>query len=311
MKEFFTKLWTQITTAFKTHAWLKWVAIGVAAILVGVIVAVASLGGSPSSGGNGSGDSSSSSQPTQSSSSSSEEDSSSSEIEVEPKVLYSLSDDSTYAIVSGFEGAPVDVVIESTYEGKPVQVIGNNAFELCRSLKSVIIPEGVIIIDYNAFQHCNHLESVVIPEGVTTIKGSAFFNCTSLETVSLPDSLTYIDRSAFMNCDLEFAQNGSSKYLGNENNPYMVMMFAEGALIHENTKIIASNAFYGQRNMRRVIIPTSVISICDSVFQYCESLETIEYEGTVEQWNAIQKAENWKYNAPATQVVCIDGNVEI
>jgi len=59
---------------------------------------------------------------------------------------------------------------------------------------------GLSSIATNAFQMCTSLESIVIPANVTQIGNGAFKDCTSLESVLLPDSLTSIGSSAFEEC---------------------------------------------------------------------------------------------------------------
>ena len=60
-----------------------------------------------------------------------------------------------------------------------------------------------------------------------------------------------------------------------------------------------------------VKIPAGVTSIGDFAFFSCTSLTRITFGGTVEEWNAVSKGENWAYNVPATQVRCDDGVVSI
>jgi len=60
------------------------------------------------------------------------------------------------------------------------------AFDRCRSLKSIIIPEGVTKIKEGTFHGCTSMESIVIPDSVTEIGDYAFYGCSSLKKVSLP-----------------------------------------------------------------------------------------------------------------------------
>ena len=92
-----------------------------------------------------------------------------------------LSSDRTYYVVAGIGTCEdTDLVIPSEYNGLPVKEIGYEAFSYCRSLTSVVIPEGVTSIGDYAFAVCISLTSVVIPESVTSIGSSAFSNCTNL-----------------------------------------------------------------------------------------------------------------------------------
>lgn len=57
---------------------------------------------------------------------------------------------------------------------KGVKVIGNCAFDLCRSLTIINIPNSVTTIGNCAFLGCDYLISINIPNSVTTIGKSAF-----------------------------------------------------------------------------------------------------------------------------------------
>ena len=60
---------------------------------------------------------------------------------------------------------------------KGVKVIGNCAFDLCRSLTIINIPNSVTTIGNCAFLGCDYLISINIPNSVTTIGKSAFSDC--------------------------------------------------------------------------------------------------------------------------------------
>ena len=55
-------------------------------------------------------------------------------------------------------------------------------------------------------------------------------------------------------------------------------------------------------------IPSSVTFIDRDAFVFCTSLNTINFIGTIEQWNLIEKVEDWNYEVPATMVHCTDGD---
>jgi hypothetical protein len=60
-----------------------------------------------------------------------------------------------------------------------------------------------------------------------------------------------------------------------------------------------------------VVISSNVESIGTWVFGRYASLKRIEYTGTIQQWNAIEKESNWAFDIGTNVVVCSDGTCSI
>ena len=221
-----------------------------------------------------------------------------------------------------------------------VKSIGAAAFWNCSLLTSVTIPNSVTSIGAKAFQHCYKLARVTIGNSVTTIGEEAFDRCYALINVIIPDSVTYIGDSAFSNCNSAlYTEYNLCKYIGDLNNPHKVLVEVTNKNlstyeIHENTRIIAGNAFDGCSKLTSitipeevtsignmafyycsaltsVTIPSSVMSIGECAFTFCSALTTIKFNGTVEQWNAVSLGNNWNNSGRATEVICSDGTVTL
>ena len=82
-----------------------------------------------------------------------------------------------------------------------VTSIGDSAFRGCKSLTSIVIPDGVTSIGEEAFEYCESLTSIDLPEGLTSIGNSAFLGCESLTSIDLPEGLTSIGDAAFLGCE--------------------------------------------------------------------------------------------------------------
>ncbi len=78
--------------------------------------------------------------------------------------------------------------------------------------------------------------------------------------------------------------------------------------------ILASNSigdgtFANCTALTDITIPNSVNSIGDSAFSGCTSLANITYDGTVAQWEAIEKEYEWNDETGDYVVHCTDGDI--
>lgn len=227
---------------------------------------------------------------------------------------YSLNtDEKGYTVVGIGYCEDTDLVIPATYRGLPVTAIGSNAFEYVRSFKSVSIPASVTTIGEKAFADCgvtsvtfatnsqlttvdmyaffssSSLQNIALPDGVTTIGEAAFNGCNNITSISIPDSITTIEDRALDFNSSAFTVYNNAKYLGNSTNPYLVLVRAiDTSLttcdIHTGAKIILIFAFDNCTSLKSVTIPNSVTTICNAAFYYCNSLSTVYYGGTAEEW---------------------------
>lgn len=81
-----------------------------------------------------------------------------------------------------------------------IKEIGTGAFGRCTSLESVVIAGSVKCIPLFAFMGCRSIRKVEIKSGVKIISEAAFSKCKLLSNISLPDGLTTIEKFAFAEC---------------------------------------------------------------------------------------------------------------
>lgn len=149
---------------------------------------------------------------------------------------------------------------------------------------------------------------------VTAIANDAFYSCFDLTSVTIPNTVTVIGDSAFDLC----------RGLTN-------------VVIPDSVTTIGRFAFYGC-SFEKVEIPGSVTLLGESAFGECKKLETVKFNGTREQWEALTEGNdiglpedftvdcsddtpgeitwNDKQNIPATTitrntVITLDGDVKL
>ena len=160
-------------------------------------------------------------------------------------------------------------------------------YAIGKTADSFIIPDNVIYIGDHAFEDCSNLISVTMGDSVTSIGEDAFNNCSSLTIVILGDNITSIGHYTFFGCSsLRFTTYENTKYLGNNNHPYLVLIGVTNTglssyTIHENTKIIAPSAFKDCRRIANIVIPESVTSIGGYAFSDCLGLTSVTIGNSV------------------------------
>ena len=233
-------------------------------------------------------------------------------------VTWKLTEDGTLTI-SGtgamedydWHGAPWDSLgntIVSVIIEDGVTSIGSAAFFRCGSILSVSIPESVTSIGDSAFNDCGSLESIILPDSLTSIGSYAFSDCTSLESIILPDGLNSIGEYAFAWCcsltDVTLP-NGMESI---DNAVFYDCDSLKNITIPVGARDISYKAFYSCDNLASVSIPESVTSIGEYAFDWCHELNTVDYAGTVAQWETISVADGNNCLLTAT-IHCTDGDV--
>ncbi len=101
----------------------------------------------------------------------------------------------TYIEISEYLGDATNVAIPETLEDFPVKVVGG--FSFSNTIKTVTLPEGIIVIKSWAFGNCDNLESINIPESVMEIGSYAFDGSNSLKSLTIPKGVNKIGDRAF------------------------------------------------------------------------------------------------------------------
>ena len=203
---------------------------------------------------------------------------------------YEVLEDGT-AEINEYAGKDTNIIIPKEIDGYTVTNIGERAFDGCRKLESVTIPETIKNIGDYAFIRCNNLKEINLANGVERIGDGAFIDCEKLSKINLPDSIRNIGFGAFNDCHS----------LTKINLPNSIRDIDCGAFedCHSLTEIklpnqltkISEETFKLCENLISISIPNSINRIEYDAFSWCDNLSNIYFDGTEEVWNNIEIEE--------------------
>ena len=187
-----------------------------------------------------------------------------------------------------------------------------------------IIPDDVVEIGDNAFDHINAMTELVLSDNITKIGDNAFWNSAKIQSIYIGKNLTSIGRTAFSSPNLKTivvdpenpvydSRNDCNAIIETATNRLIVA--CETTAIPNGITTIGIYSFMGTYNiksidipygvttiehaafmscmqMKNIVIPNSITFVENQAFDQCDSLETVYYGGTEEEWNAIVMNNN-------------------
>ena len=199
--------------------------------------------------------------------------------------------------------------LKSVYVCSPVMTdLGDGAFSGQNNLKENVFPDSIVSIGGRAFEGCSSMTDFKMPSGVTDIGDYAFADCSNLYNITIAEMTQSLGNNVFSGC------TRLSTLFVSENNPYYASQ--DGILYNKDkTELIicpeGNRSFtipsevirireraFENNGIAGIFIPSGVTVIGDSAFSCCESLKHIWFNGSEEQWNTVEKGENWDYGTP-------------
>ena len=211
---------------------------------------------------------------------------------------------SGYALTA-YNGTATEVTVPSMYKGKDVIAIGSGKIENFQMvgdgffrnalIKKVVLPNTIITINHGAFARCTELEQVEIPANVRKI-GAFAFQDTAISVFTIPETVVECGEGIFLRCDkLKILSTplgahhfgrlfGASTFSANEE---YVPKSLTTVVITSATKIV-KNAFYGCKNIEKVILASDVICVESFAFFGCNKKISVycEFETEPIVWGA-------------------------
>lgn len=210
------------------------------------------------------------------------------------------------AILWKYIGDKSAVILPSYIEDVPVEIVAAGAFQGCKHIENIVIPEGYELIGNMAFDGCDSLKGLTLPASMTVIT-NLFFPKSQGLVLKVREGSYAQSYAEEMRMDYEFygepvppvvletatAEEFSYEvrvdrvilwtYSGNKKAIILPEMI-EGYPVHQ----IAGYAFIQQYQLEQVVIPEGYTGMGFAVFQACVNLKEVTLpESLVEMYEGI------------------------
>lgn len=181
-------------------------------------------------------------------------------------------------------------------------------------IKKLVVSEGITEIGNSLFDHCRNIAAASFPNTLTRIGKRAFFAYADGELAALefPSSVTTIGDEAFSD------QGMTSVTLPKTLTTLGTYLFRSAdnlQSVRVECAEIPAFCFVSCGKLSQMTLSKNVKKIGANIINYCTQLKTITYEGSLEEWKAVEKYANWDGNSGSTNpgyldnIVCIDGTM--
>lgn len=189
--------------------------------------------------------------------------------------------------ITRYKGSGVDVIIPHQIGSARVSTIEKEAFSEesnasnafinphIASIKSVLIPEGVIRINAG-FGDCTSLNSVTIPKSIRSVDDFIFAGCVNLEEVTFLSGIPKVSKGMFKDCTgLKSITIPHGLYaIGNE--AFSSCTFLEEVKLPDSVMTIGADAFLDCEKLTSIKIHDNVRELGSGAFRGCKGLSDKE-----------------------------------
>lgn len=167
-----------------------------------------------------------------------------------------------------------------------VTTIGQASFSGISNIKNIELNNHITKIESGAFMGCDSLEKIVIPDSVTDIGSMVIYNMKSVKEIVLGNGITSLNCISFSNM-----------------NNLQKITFGSGITVIEKYDLMSCPA-------SEIILSKSIKKIESSAICYSKNLTAIRFEGTMAEWNVIEKEDEWDKGTSNYTVYCTDGEIK-
>ena len=158
---------------------------------------------------------------------------------------------------------PEVLTVPATIDGKTVVGIGEKFIQMSSEVKEVILPDTIQYIGSSAFNSCYNLTKINIPASVESIGTFAFTECRSLTNINVTGkTFQFFNGALYQGTTLICCPNKAITAL------------------KSGTTAIADYAFYYNRNITAITLPSTLKTMGEGAFGDCSNLTEVTFKTT-------------------------------
>lgn len=194
-------------------------------------------------------------------------------------VKYEVLQDHNVQIIGATFKELEDIILSRTvvYKGKEFILtdISQEAFTKNKSIRSMVIPDGIVEIKDNQFNDCINLKEIVLPDNLRVIGRNAFENCSTLKNINIPNSVKSIGSYCFYGCkSLEVVDLKDCGIIAVSENVFENCEQLSVISLPSLVETIGNRAFYNCKSLLSVDLYKTQ-SIGNEAFSHCKSIKYI------------------------------------
>lgn len=203
--------------------------------------------------------------------------------------------------------------------------IATACFRRCTAVTSIDLPDELRYIDSRAFEMTS-LTEITIPASVEYLSGNPFEFCNSLTSVYVESGNEYYhvkDNMLIETATKTLIWGADPRLIPTDGSVVAIRGAFAGMsnrlpeitelVIPDRIVRIEFNSFWGAIKLETLTLSNTLEYIGAEAFSSCRALTDIYFNGTVAEWDAIEKGEDWIscFEGGDVTVHCTDGDVVI
>lgn len=177
-------------------------------------------------------------------------------------------------------------VLKNCTLGANVQSLITRSFQNETLLEHITFNSKLTFIGFECFLGCVKLEEINLPTSLSDLQSEVFYGCSSIESIVIPSTIRFLSHNCFTG-----------------------MASLQTVTFEENEWIEIFTNFKNCPALTSVTLPTGTHYVGTEMFGGSNALTSINYLGTMEQFQSLNFNTNLSTETTVRYVICSDGTI--